>query len=246
MSNQQCVTRTGTRSLACAAALVLGLQAVPASPQVSTSPGPTPEPVSRNVQTQGIDVSHDQGAIDWSRVAAAGKQFAFVKATQGIGESDPDFASNWQGAKAVGLVRGAYHYFQPGDDPVEQAKHFLSVVTLETGDLPPALDVEEQGSLTDRELIRDIRRWLQVVQHRTGMAPIVYSGAYFWDGLDTGAFARFPLWVADYNSAAPRIPTGWKTWKFWQYSGAGTVSGIAAPVDLDLVQGSLEGLRKKH
>lgn len=78
---------------------------------------------------QGIDVSHYQGTIDWGLVAEAGKVFTFIKATEGTSEVDPQFQANWSGANAAaGLLRGAYHFYQPGADPHQQAESFLSVV----------------------------------------------------------------------------------------------------------------------
>ena len=37
---------------------------------------------SRAGMLTGIDVSHWQGSINWSKVKASGKQFAFMKATE--------------------------------------------------------------------------------------------------------------------------------------------------------------------
>ena len=61
----------------------------------------------------GIDVSRYQGSVNWSRVAAAGKQFAIVR----LGSSnsnglyvDPYFLQNVNGAHTAGLRVGAYYY----------------------------------------------------------------------------------------------------------------------------------------
>lgn len=62
-------------------------------------------------QAQGIDVSDHQGTIDWNAVRQAGQIFTFVKATDGITWTDPEFAANWSAAKAAGLLRGAYHFY---------------------------------------------------------------------------------------------------------------------------------------
>jgi lysozyme len=39
--------------------------------------------------------------------------------------------------------------------------------------------------------------------------------------------------------AQPKIPAGWTTWAFWQYSESGSVPGIQGPVDLDVFNGPL-------
>src|SRR5581483_7236413 len=59
---------------------------------------------------KGIDVSHYQGTINWTSVKNSGVSFAFIKATEGLTIKDQDFDANWAGAKAVGIVRGAYHF----------------------------------------------------------------------------------------------------------------------------------------
>ncbi len=60
----------------------------------------------------GIDVSYWNAGIDWPKVRAAGQRFTFIKASEGDGYLDPTFDDNWRGAKAAGLLRGAYHFFR--------------------------------------------------------------------------------------------------------------------------------------
>ena len=106
----------------------------------------------------GLDVSHYQGTVDWASVLRQGYRFAFIKATEGTTWTDPEFSANWAGAKGAGLLRGAYHYYEPGDDPGQQADFFLNTVwphggqpLLAPGDLPPVLDIETTGSQSAAE-----------------------------------------------------------------------------------------------
>ena len=193
-------------------------------------------------QVPGIDVSHYQGTVDWQQVAGAGMAYAFVKATQGVSSTDSQFAVNWAGVQAAGLLRGAYHFYQPGDDPQQQAEQFLSVVQLVPGDLLPVLDIETMGSQTASEIVQGIETWLSTVQAAIGKAPIVYTAPGFWNGLGTQQFGTYPLWVAEYGSSTPKIPAGWTNWAFWQYSESGSVAGVTGSVDLDVFQGSPEAL----
>ena len=39
-------------------------------------------------------------------------------------------------------LRGAYHFYIPGTDALKQADFFIRTVKLDSGDLPPVLDVE--------------------------------------------------------------------------------------------------------
>jgi lysozyme len=191
----------------------------------------------------GIDVSHFQGEVDWDAVAAAGVRFAFIKATEGLEDVDPRFASNWEGSRAAGLLRGAYHFLHPNLDARQQAAHFLAVVALDDDALPPALDVEVTNGVAPAALTACIRTWLGTVEAALGCKPVVYTDPSFWRtnvGADLGAY---PLWLACY-AATPEIPASWPSWTFWQHSQSGTVSGIAGPVDLDTCRLTLDGLRQ--
>ena len=60
----------------------------------------------------GIDVSHWQGAIDWSAVAKTGIDFVMIKAGGSDGKIEPfytesTFEENYASAKANGLNVGA-------------------------------------------------------------------------------------------------------------------------------------------
>lgn len=198
----------------------------------------------------GLDVSHYQGTVSWAGVIQNGYRFAFVKATEGVSSTDPQFSTNWTGAKAAGLVRGAYHFYEPGSDPQQQAEHFLDTVWPEggqplPGDLPPVLDVETTGGQSAEEIVQGIQTWLSLVQQRTLRIPILYTSHGFWDSLGTSQFGGHPLWVAEYGVAAPSpLPAGWQQWRFWQFSQTGRIEGISGDVDLDVFQGTLQQLQQ--
>src|SRR6185437_115907 len=87
----------------------------------------------------GEDRSSFQPVSSWS-----GDYFGIAKAAEGTGWQDPTFAANWANLKAAGIPRGAYHFFHPADDPVQQADFAWDVVQAqgwEDGDFIVA-DVE--------------------------------------------------------------------------------------------------------
>ncbi len=193
----------------------------------------------------GPDVSsyqHPNGAsVDWSLVHNAGRTFAFVKATEGIGYVNPYFAADWSAIKANGMVRGSYHYARPDASPTsaaEQARYFVSVAgTMGTsGDLAPVLDLEETGGLAPSQLVTWVHSWLDTITALTGRTPIIYTYPYFWRsamGNNTG-FTQYPLWIADYNGgSAPNTPLvgGWTSWTFWQYTDRSAIAGVSTGVD---------------
>lgn len=195
---------------------------------------------------QGIDVSHWQGAIDWQAVKNGGKSFAFCKATEGTTFTDPRFATNWPAMKAVGLLRGAYHFGRPGVDPVAQADYFVTAVQPTKGDLQLVLDLEA----TDGKTPAQVRAWtvafVKRVTARTGRPPIVYTGYYFWrDSAGNGSNLNCPLWLAYWGTGDPYafVPAAWSYFSCWQYSATGSVPGIGGDVDLNCWNGTLNGLK---
>src|SRR5688500_6885931 len=110
-----------------AAALLLGLvaSALAAEPTARAGePGRARCPARTIVR--GIVVSKWQGQVDWRAVRAAGLRFAFVRVCDGTTILDPTFAQTWPAARAAGVMRGAYQYFRPEEDPIEQADLLLA------------------------------------------------------------------------------------------------------------------------
>lgn len=199
----------------------------------------------------GIDVSSWQDTVDWAKVKTAGVQFGIARVTHGTGTIDAQFAANWKGMKANGIIRGAYQYFEPAQGGLEQAKLFVSKIQeaggFEDGDLPGVIDVESVDGATSAQTIAEVHNWIDYVESQTNRKPIIYSGSYFWDDHTLGSdFASYPLWGPNYTydtSVCHLISSAWTDWTFWQYSDQGSVSGISGNVDLDRYNGSLADLQ---
>lgn len=194
------------------------------------------------VAVHGIDVSHYQGSIDWNAVAKSGIDFAFIKATDGIGAGDPMFAANWKGARDARVRRGAYHFFRPLTDALQQAKRFIGKVDSDWGEVPPVLDFEVLGGASPNGALEAAKQWMDAVAETCGRKPILYTGPAFWTSSvhDSQLFTEYPLWIAQYTDAPqPHVPTAWQQWTFWQHSEHGSVPGIAGPVDLNRFHGTL-------
>ena len=58
---------------------------------------------------RGIDVSENNGVVDWGRVAS-GLDFAIIRIGYGRNHLDSQFYNNINGALAAGLKIGVYHY----------------------------------------------------------------------------------------------------------------------------------------
>ncbi len=207
---------------------------------------------------EGVDISAGQSPVTWASVLAAGRHFAFIKATQGNYYTSSAFAAQYAGAKTAGVYRSAYHFFDPTIDGVTQANYFLGVVgAIEPGDLPPMLDVEcpdgsstclgfsgGSGNAPAATIVTRVLDWLTTVQAKTGKTPVVYTFPTYFPGLATpdSALAAYPLFIATISSCAS-VPAPWTKAVFWQYSWTGTVNGIPGQVDMDRFFGSLSDLQ---
>jgi lysozyme len=219
-----------------AAALILGASFATASPSLAAV-------CAAGETLQGIDVSMYQGSVDWTKVKASGIAFAFARLSDGS-FLDPDFDVNWKGIKAAGMVRGAYQFFEPGEDPIAQANIVLQKVgMLQPGDLPVVLDLEVTGGQSAETILDNAKTWIAHVQGGTGRVPMIYTAVGFWNAdVGSAAFSGNPLWAANWQVTCPNLAEGWANWAFWQYSDNGTVSGIPATVDLDEYNGSMADL----
>jgi lysozyme len=192
----------------------------------------------------GIDVSYYQEDIAWKRVHRAGIRYAFIRASDGLDHPDERFAKNWAGAKRANIMRGAYQYFRPDQDPTAQADFLISVLARDPGELPPVIDVETDGGKSPAELVARMQTWIARVRDKLGVEPIVYTGPEFWrDKTRNADLSTQPLWIAHYTRSCPTIPTTWAKWTFWQHTDNGRVPGIEGPVDLDLFAGTLADLQ---
>ncbi len=191
-------------------------------------------------EIHGIDVSKYQERINWNLVQkmdVGGIRigFAFMKATEGIMREDRYFDRNWKKAKDAGIPRGAYHFFLATKSGKLQAKNFISSVELESGDLPPVLDVEQTYGVSKEILQQRVQEWLDVVEEHYKVRPVLYTNVDFYKNFLQSKFDEYPLWVAHYlQKKKPRIS---RDWHFWQHSETGRVNGIESRVDFNVFNG---------
>lgn len=224
----------------------------------------------------GIDISQVQGKIDWKKVAdyaadVGGRTaYVWVKTTEGGSFVDPRQEANLKGARDAGLLAGTYHFARPQGDVIRQLEHHYKTSNAwgaRDGELPPMLDLESMGGMHGQHVWEWACTWLYLAQQYYGKTPVLYTGAYFLEGLgrsttDLSAIASFPLWLAQYPidpikspakaktfeprpDATPRLPKGLRDWKLWQYAGNGSkpVAGIGVHVDRNVFNGTLDELK---
>lgn len=187
----------------------------------------------------GFDVSEYQGAIDWEKVdSIEGRKlhFVFIRATVGNDKVDAKFKENWKKAKQNNIIRGAYHYYRPNENSIEQAELFIKTVQLSNGDLPPVLDIEKLPKTQSIDSLKiGLKRFLKKIDDHYKVKPIIYSGERYYEDFLKEEFKDYTFWVANYNFFVENIKDDWT---FWQFTEKAVIQGINHKVDVNIYNGT--------
>lgn len=188
---------------------------------------------------KGIDISRYQAGID---ISVLDIDFVIVKATEGVGYTDPNYREYINQAVTSNKKIGVYHYARPdlGNTPEDEATWFLNKVKDYVKKVILVLDWEVNTSNTTWAY-----DFLKTVYEKTRVRPIIYMSASFantydWTRVATG---NFGLWIASYgaNTGAPGTPPPNKYWPFyilWQYTSKGYINGYSKNLDLNYFYGT--------
>lgn len=211
----------------------------------------------------GIDISKYQHmhrrkryTIDWDRLrithlgslskkTVSGKvdfkvSFIFIKSTEGSSLLNPYYNADYAAARRQGYPVGSYHFFTHRSTGSQQAWYFLNHSHFKKGDLPPVLDLEPLPSQVAKmggahAMWSRVRNWLQIVERRTGMRPILYVSQTFvnrWLDAAPDIKQSYPVWIARYGEYKPDV----KLW-IWQLAPDGKVRGIVGHTDINVFNG---------
>jgi GH25 family lysozyme M1 (1,4-beta-N-acetylmuramidase) len=183
----------------------------------------------------GIDVAGDvQGpipAVQWQAVALD-KRFVYCQARLGNDGDTPLFDQYVAGARAAGIVVGAYLFcyclpddgIHAGRDPEDQVQAFFAAADGlggDAGDLPPALDLESppperwgQDGVSPAMLEDWTGRAVAKTKALFGVLPVVYTYRWWAQQAQLTAVGACPLWLAAYAGAT------YTTAPPWSYSSA--------------------------
>ncbi|WP_394938850.1 GH25 family lysozyme [Psychromicrobium sp. YIM B11713] len=235
------------------------------APELAPKASPTvPEqPSGTQGRPLGLDVSGWQVNVNWATVKKNGAQFAYIKASEGMWALNDQFAQQYNGSAANGLLRGAYHFARPNlSSGAEQARVMIAAGGGWTADgitLPGALDLEDNPysganrcyNMTPTQLANWAKDFSDTYLAATNKYPVLYTGYYFWqDCLGGSAMlsTSSPLWIAAYYASSPLLPGGWNQYSFWQYanqySDSSQTTYATFPGDQNVFNGSLDQLRK--
>ncbi|WP_258280690.1 GH25 family lysozyme [Clostridium sp. CM027] len=176
---------------------------------------------------KGIDISSYQQNVDLKKVKNSGIEIVYIKATEGINYKNPLLQSQYSGAIEAGLKIGFYHFLR-ANDPILEAKHFLSVIEGLSSDCKYVIDVEVALGQTVTKTSSNVRLFANYLISNN-KEVCIYTGDYFYANNLNSSVKDIPLWVAHYGAAKPDVIN----YIGFQYSSSGGVDGINGPVDLN-------------
>lgn len=200
----------------------------------------------------GIDVSYHNGTINWSKVKAAGIEFAMIRVgVRGYGTDpgsgrvviDEKFTYNIQQAQANGIEVGVYFFTQAitVQEGIDEANFVINALKPYKNIKFVAFDTELaypqsageicRGNTIGAKLRTDIAIQFCETVKAAGYTPIIYANAsWFQNNLELNRLDGYQKWLARWLASDGQL-TWSKPFSMWQFCSDGTVDGISGRVD---------------
>lgn len=200
---------------------------------------------------RGIDISSNNGGIDWETVKAVGVEFAIIRIGYGSdieSQDDTQAIRNMQECDRLGIPYGVYLYSYALniDDAISEVKHALRMVTGHDPKLGIWFDMEDADGYKEkhgvdvynsRELLTNICRTFCSMVQEAGYKTGVYANKNYWDNvLLADQLTEYPVWLAHWGITEPSMPC-----LMWQYTSDGEIAGSSPRTDINEYYGELPG-----
>lgn len=202
----------------------------------------------------GIDVSDNQGYINWEKVKAAGVEFAIMRTVRRSGNVDKQLASNIKGCMENNIPFEFYKYtYAVTVEGVKKEAQAVAQALLNIG-VPKGCrvwyDLEEDSilKLGKAHITKLYRAWKEELAIY-GFVTGLYKGMYDYNTkINKDDFKDEAKWIARYYN-------GYNTMAFgtmpneqyrpvshcdgWQFTSSGRVDGITGNVDVSVFYGNI-------
>lgn len=206
----------------------------------------------------GIDISSNQGFIDFAKVKAAGVEFIVIRSTTKNQNPDVRLAEYVKGCKENGIPFAFYKYMYAlttAAAKLEASKVIRALQNIGVGSSKDCIiyaDVEDkkQFALSTKALSDIVKAFKEVVEAAGYTFGLYMSKSPYETGEVDAAMFDDEIWLARYPSSEERTLKQVPDDKYkpvvkngrlagWQYSSKGKVDGISGYVDLDVFYGKI-------
>lgn len=193
-------------------------------------------PPRADYAVQGIDVSADDGKVDWPTIRAMDVDFAYARATIGVDSRDATFAQHWAGMSDAGVRRGAIHVYSLCRRATEQAASFVATVPRDPDALPAAIDLDFPDDCPARPergvVLGELRQLASIIETHSGK-PVIFRVTRQFEAQYgvSGAIPR-PVW-----SVGLFFPPDYaaRPWRLWQSSTIRRIEGVERAVNWNVL-----------
>lgn len=180
---------------------------------------------------KGIDISNNNGSINFNGVKNSGVECVYIKATEGTTFQDSYKSAFYGGAKSIGAKVGFYHFLVGTSAPETQAENFYKEIISYQNDLVPMLDVEVNFPGLNDYIARFIGRFNQLTSMEIGL--YTYT-SFLNEYIDVERFKTLKLWEANYNNSPWNLPSNGFTNRIGhQYTEKGHIDGVNGVCDVN-------------
>ena len=191
---------------------------------------------------RGIDVSENNGVVDWGAIKANGFNFAIIRIGYGRGNLDSEFYNNVNGAINAGLAIGVYHYSyamneENAADEAEFVLNTLNDAGLTTDKLPMGVwfdmeDADDYKANRGMPTSQQLTNICSVFINKLWQAGYVNTGlyaSYDWlvNVLDVSQLGGCAIWCAQLNNQCD-----YEGANLWQYTFSENIEGKEFDADL--------------
>ena len=191
------------------------------------------------MEIKGIDVSSYQGKPEWSKISAAGINFAILRIHQRSGV-DSSFEYNYKGCKNNGILVGGYKYSYAltQAQALEEAEDTLATLNGRGLDFPVFYDLEWNAQRNlEKSVITKIAKTFLERMRKAGYKVGIYCNVDWYKNVLDVKSLPYDYWLASYpvndtGAIQERIRPSFGVG--WQYSSKGKISGISGNVDMNV------------
>lgn len=182
---------------------------------------------------KGIDVSHNNGRVNWDAVKSAGVKFAMIRLGYGKGNLDKEFYRNVNGSLSHGLKIGIYHYsYSLNNADAEKEAEFVIKTLTDAGltankvlgvyyDMEDADGYKSKHGMPSRQALTNFCSIAVNKFWKHGYVAGVYCNKdWYKNKLYFDQLGGCALWLAEPGKAKPSLNC-----TIWQYSFKETIAG---------------------
>ena len=166
---------------------------------------------------QGVEVSGEDGIVDWTALKATGASFAYLDASASAFARDPAFVKNLEDARAAQLQVGAVHRYDPCQPAERQAANFVTVVPRDKTMLPPAVDLDLLADqcpvkVSDAAVESELMTFLNQIETHTGKPTILKISPDFEQRYHLATAIERNLWLVRGRFQPDYAGRPWTLW----------------------------------